>query len=44
MYAFNANGDERYFVLGVNWQWEGKKKKSKNEQILTAEPNNIKYD
>jgi hypothetical protein len=44
LYAFNTNGDERYFVLGVNWQWEGKKKKSKNEQILTAEPNNIKYD
>ena len=44
MYAFNASGDERYFVLGVNWQWEGKKKKSKNEQLLTAEPNNNKYD
>jgi hypothetical protein len=44
IYAFNAANDERYFVLGLNWQWEGKSKKSKNEQVLTAEPNNHKYD
>ena len=44
LYAFNTDGRERYFVLGLNWQWEGKKNKSKNEQVLTAEPNNHKYD
>jgi hypothetical protein len=44
LYAFNAGEEERYFVLGLNWQWAGKKKKSKNEQVLTAEPNNHKYD
>ncbi len=44
LYAFNGGGQERYFVLGLNWQWEGKKKKTKNEQVLTAEPNNHKYD
>ena len=44
LYAFNTATDERYFVLGLNWQWEGKKKKFKNEQVLTAEPNNHEYD
>ena len=44
LYAFNTADQERYFVLGLNWQWEGKKKKSKNEQVLTAEPNNHSYD
>jgi hypothetical protein len=43
-YAFNTGEQQRYFVMGVNWQWEGKKKKSKNEQVLTAEPNNHAYD
>jgi len=44
LYAFNTGEGERYFVLGLNWQWEAKKKKSKNEQVLTAEPNTHKYD
>jgi hypothetical protein len=44
LYAFNTIAEERYFVLGLNWQWEGKKKKNKNEQLLTAEPNNYKND
>jgi hypothetical protein len=44
LYAFNASDQERYFVLGLNWQWEGKKKKSNSEQVVTAEPNNHKYD
>lgn len=26
VYAFNTTDDERYFVLGLNWQWEGKNK------------------
>ena len=43
-YAFNTVDEERYFVVGLNWQWEGKKKKYKKEQVLTAEPNNNKYD
>ena len=44
LYAFNTADQERYFVLGLNWQWEGKKKKFKIEQVLTAEPNNNKND
>jgi hypothetical protein len=44
LYAFNTGNQETYFVLGVNWQWEGRKKKSKNEQVLTAEPNNYSYE
>ena len=37
LYAFNASGEERYFVLGVNWQWEGKKKRNKTEQLVTSD-------
>ncbi|HUQ66403.1 MAG TPA: hypothetical protein VM101_09620 [Flavitalea sp.] len=44
LYAFNTTGDERYFVLGLNWKWQGKNKKYNNEQLLTAEPNNYPND
>lgn len=39
LYAFNTSGTERYFVLGVNWHWETKKRKTKTDQLITAEQN-----
>lgn len=42
LYAFNTTDEERYFVLGVNWQWENRKRKSKNE-VITADAN-IKHE
>ena len=44
LYAFNAAEQERYFVFGLNWQWENRKKKAKTEQVLSAEPNTYKID
>lgn len=44
LYAFNTSDRERYFVLGVNWQWETKKKKKNSEQVITVQPNTIKYE
>ena len=44
LYAFNTDRNERYFVLGFNWQWEGRKKTARQEQVLTAEPQNYIYD
>lgn len=35
-YAFNTSNEERYFVLGLNWQWQSKTKRN-TDQILTAE-------
>jgi len=44
LYAFNTSERERYFVLGVNWQWQTKKKKVYGEQVVTAQTNTNKYD
>ena len=44
LYAFNTSDQDRYFVLGVNWQWEGRKKKTRNEQVITSETNTNKFE
>jgi hypothetical protein len=44
LYAFNTSDQERYFVLGLNWQWDTKKRKNKIEQVLTSEPSTNKNE
>ena len=44
LYAFNNSDRERYYVLGVNWQWDNKKKKNRTQQFVTAQPNEYKYE
>lgn len=42
LYAFNTADEQRYFVLGINWQWESRKRTNKNE-VITADAN-IKHE
>jgi hypothetical protein len=44
LYAFNTSADERYFVVGVNWQWQSGKKNKKGGDILLAEKSTNNYE
>jgi hypothetical protein len=36
LYAFNILTDKKYFVLGINWEWQHRKSKEKNYMLVAT--------